>query len=395
MHTTQYLFPLERIQKYSHIMIIMNLVPFFAPPQLMKILSDPANEECIAWLPHGCSFRVHNSARFLGEILPPYYKNKKIKYTSFTRKLSRWDFVRLSSGPDTGAFYHKLFQRDKPDLARRMFCKGERNQFPRNLGALTGLPQHMQATVAAGLPGTFGGMGWNAALGMNGGFMPQPQAQDRPATEQSQQLQQPTMQQPMMQQQQPMDPMQFQLQMQQQLQNFATPQGNAGGTMVANNCSHSTDDSKSNASDQQSPALPTTNNINANPAGMAIEPVDMKAFLTTINNSSIDPAIKAQMLAQQQALLEQQQLILQQQLAASGINVSLTPNQPITVPTAPAHQQEAEPLQMQQMSLQDFLAAQAAPKLDTSYLQFTPKQGQPSVGEQKDSASSAKRAWAA
>jgi len=353
----------------------MNLVPFFAPPQLMKILSDPANEECIAWLPHGCSFRVHNRARFLGEILPPYYKNKKIKYTSFTRKLSRWDFVRLSSGPDTGAFYHKLFQRDKPDLARRMFCKSERTQFPRNLCALAGLRQHMQATVAVGLPGTFGGMGWNAALGMTGGFMPQPQAQDRPATEQSQQLQQPMMQ--------------------QQLQNFVTPQGNAGGTMVANNCSDSTDDSTSNASDQQSPALPTTNNINANPAGMAIEPVDMKAFLTTINNSSIDPAIKAQMLAQQQALLEQQQLILQQQLAASGINVSLTPNQPITVPTAPAHQQEAEPLQMQQMSLQDFLAAQAAPKLDTSYLQFTPKQGQPSVGEQKDSASSAKRAWAA
>ena len=165
----------------------------------MEILSDPANEECISWLPHGCSFRVHNRARFLNEILPPHYKNKKIKYTSFTRKLSRWDFVRLSSGPDTGAFYHKLFQRDNPKLVRRMFCKGERTQFPRNLSALANLPPHMQAAVAAGMPGgAFGNMGWNTALAGMAGGMPQPQVMDQA---QAQQMHQQV---PMMQQQQPM-----------------------------------------------------------------------------------------------------------------------------------------------------------------------------------------------
>ena len=135
--------------------------------QLMDILSDPNNEECISWLPHGCSFRIHNRTKFLDEILPQFYNNKKkIKYTSFTRKLSRWDFVRLSSGPDTGAFYHKMFQRDNPKLARKMFCKGERPQFVRTLGSIGGAPL---------LPGTFGGIGWNTALGLAG--LPQQQVQ--------------------------------------------------------------------------------------------------------------------------------------------------------------------------------------------------------------------------
>ena len=436
------------------------LLFFFFPPlpplppahaQLMEILSDPANEEYIAWLPHGCSFRVHNRARFLNEILPPHYKNKKIKYTSFTRKLSRWDFVRLSSGPDTGAFYHKLFQRDNPKLVRRMFCKGERTQFPRNLSALANLPPHMQAAVAAGMPGSFGGMGWNAALA----GMPQAQAQAPQALGQAQmQMQAPMMQQPMM------DPMQLQMQQQmQQQQNFAamSSQDQPQGTMMANTSSHSGDGSttpNASASDQQDSSSAAKEQLQqqvpappANPAGMAIGPADMTAFLASMNNPNISPAVKAQMLAQQQTLLQQQQLILQQQLAASGINVAVTPNPPVTVPTAQEQQQQQEPEQdqataasepqpqqeqqedeqptqqeepkiqeapaqqqnqqqsvsqgelqleiqrqmdllraqqaaalqsqqsrdqQQQMSTHDFLAAQAAAKLDTSNLQFTP-----------------------
>ena len=138
----------------------LSFSPLSSMLQLMEILSDPKNEECISWLPHGCSFRIHNRTRFLDEILPHYYNNKKIKYTSFTRKLSRWDFVRLSSGPDTGAFYHKMFQRDNPHLARKMYCKGERPQFVRTLGSLSGAAQM--------LPGTFGGIGWGTALGLSG-----------------------------------------------------------------------------------------------------------------------------------------------------------------------------------------------------------------------------------
>lgn len=283
--------------------------------------------------------------------------------------------------------------------------------------------------------------------------------------------------------------------------------------MMGNTSTHSGDGSTTangSASDQQDSSSTTTNDQqqqqqqplapSANPAGMAIGPADMTAFLASMNNPNISPAVKAQMLAQQQTLLQQQQLILQQQLAASGINVAVTPNPPITVPTAAdvnvpptalqqeedaeqaqaqavaepesmpdqEQQQEAEqpsqeqqdPMmqealaqpqqqhqqqsvsrgeiqheiqqqmellraqqaaalqgqqhqsQQQQMSAHDFLAAQAAAKLDTSNLHFTPMPApgqQAPVGAGQDSSATSgsrrspsaesggavKRAWAA
>jgi HSF-type DNA-binding len=45
---------------------------------------------------------------------------KATKFTSFTRKLNRWGFNRAPRGPETGAYFHKLFRRDKPDLVMQM-----------------------------------------------------------------------------------------------------------------------------------------------------------------------------------------------------------------------------------------------------------------------------------
>jgi len=131
--------------------------------------------------------------------------------------------------------------------------------------------------------------------------------------------------------------------------------------MVVNTSSHSADGSTASAPDQQdstsssneqaapTPAI-TITTTNTNPAGMSIGPADMTAFLASMKNPNISPAVKAQMLAQQQTLLKQQQLILQQQLAASGINVAVTRNPPVTdtTPTAtaqhiPAQQEAAQP----------------------------------------------------
>jgi hypothetical protein len=50
------------------------------------------------------------------------------------RKLTRWfsccfrNFVRVSSGPELGAYYHEFFFRDKPQLAAQMFCKNARTK---------------------------------------------------------------------------------------------------------------------------------------------------------------------------------------------------------------------------------------------------------------------------
>lgn len=56
----------------------------------------------------------------------PRYFSRKAKYSSFTRKLNRWNFVRVSSGPEIGSYYHEFFLRDKPHLAAQMFCKNAR-----------------------------------------------------------------------------------------------------------------------------------------------------------------------------------------------------------------------------------------------------------------------------
>ena len=38
------------------------------------------------------------------------------------------NFVRISSGPELGAYYHEFFLRDKPHLAAQMFCKNARTK---------------------------------------------------------------------------------------------------------------------------------------------------------------------------------------------------------------------------------------------------------------------------
>ena len=56
--------------------------------------------------------------------MPLYFRHTS-KWTSFTRKLNRWGFDRVSSGPEMGAYYHKFFQRDEPRLCHQMFCEAK------------------------------------------------------------------------------------------------------------------------------------------------------------------------------------------------------------------------------------------------------------------------------
>ena len=39
-------------------------------------------------------------------VMPMYFKQSK--YTSFTRKLKRWGFTRVTTGAEQGAYYHKV-----------------------------------------------------------------------------------------------------------------------------------------------------------------------------------------------------------------------------------------------------------------------------------------------
>jgi hypothetical protein len=84
----------------------------------MEILSDEEDSDTISWLPHGRSFIIYKKKKFAANVLPKFFK--ATKFTSFTRKLNRWGFTRVTRGPEMGSYYHKLFLRDDPSLCLRM-----------------------------------------------------------------------------------------------------------------------------------------------------------------------------------------------------------------------------------------------------------------------------------
>jgi HSF-type DNA-binding len=98
-----------------------------SPHQLMEILDDPRNAELIAWLPHGRAFVIYRKREFAADVLPKYFQ-KFAKYSSFTRKLNRWGFVRVTRGPETGAYYHPLFRQNEGRLVLQMTCHSSISQ---------------------------------------------------------------------------------------------------------------------------------------------------------------------------------------------------------------------------------------------------------------------------
>jgi hypothetical protein len=88
---------------------------------LIEILGKEELSDIISWLPHGKGFFIYKKKRFALEVLPKYWK--QAKFTSFTRKLNRWGYTRVTRGPETGAYYHKLFQRGNLRLCLQMSCQ--------------------------------------------------------------------------------------------------------------------------------------------------------------------------------------------------------------------------------------------------------------------------------
>ena len=93
------------------------------PQKLFGILEDPENASILKWLPGGKAFIIMDKRRFAEGILPSFFK--QTQFTSFTRKLSRWKFVRVPRGPFMGAYYHKLFRRDHIALCKLMSCNND------------------------------------------------------------------------------------------------------------------------------------------------------------------------------------------------------------------------------------------------------------------------------
>lgn len=92
---------------------------FNFPETLYAVLALPASQHILAWLPDGKRFAIRDKALFVSQILPRHFDNAK--YSSFTRRLKRWNFERVTVYPDLlSTHHHRYFLRDRPDLVRRM-----------------------------------------------------------------------------------------------------------------------------------------------------------------------------------------------------------------------------------------------------------------------------------
>jgi hypothetical protein len=92
----------------------------------MEVLSRKEYADIITWTPSGKAFNVINSKEFTARILPTHFKGTK--YSSFTRKLCRWGFIRHYRGEEAGAYHHKYFRKDRLELVEKMTCFKEGNK---------------------------------------------------------------------------------------------------------------------------------------------------------------------------------------------------------------------------------------------------------------------------
>ncbi len=76
------------------------------------------NANIISWKTHGRAFAIHCTKAFADRVVPLWFNQTSIR--SFFRQLSLYGFKQITQGRDKGVYYHELFLRGKPFLARRI-----------------------------------------------------------------------------------------------------------------------------------------------------------------------------------------------------------------------------------------------------------------------------------
>ncbi|CAB9505502.1 stress transcription factor B [Seminavis robusta] len=91
------------------------------PEKLHRMLMEveaSSKGHIISFVDEGRAFAIHKPNQFFKEIVPLYFRQSRL--SSFKRQLNLYGFELISNGPSRGAYFHELFQRDKPNLCRRM-----------------------------------------------------------------------------------------------------------------------------------------------------------------------------------------------------------------------------------------------------------------------------------
>jgi hypothetical protein len=87
--------------------------------KLHKVLQDETYPDSIKWIDGYDAFIICDKTTFSQEVLSSIFSDTK--FTSFTRKLSRWGFTRVRKGPFIGCYYHMYFLKDRPELCSKIY----------------------------------------------------------------------------------------------------------------------------------------------------------------------------------------------------------------------------------------------------------------------------------
>lgn len=85
----------------------------------MLVETEEANQsDIVSFLPHGCSFAIHQPKIFASEIMPKYFTTGRL--SSFQRQLNLYNFRRIPDGPDKGGYWHENLMKDCPSLCQHI-----------------------------------------------------------------------------------------------------------------------------------------------------------------------------------------------------------------------------------------------------------------------------------
>jgi HSF-type DNA-binding len=87
---------------------------------MLRMAEIEGFSDIVSWCKSGQSFRIHKRGLFQKEIISKYLSCSKMTYLS--DMLRMWGFCRLkqASGDEKNAYYHRLFQKGKPELCRNL-----------------------------------------------------------------------------------------------------------------------------------------------------------------------------------------------------------------------------------------------------------------------------------
>lgn len=89
--------------------------------EMLEDVEKNGQEHIVSWVNEGKAFKVHKLNKFVDEIIPKYFRQSK--YKSFQRQLYFYEFTRVQTGQDAGAYSHPKFIKGVKTLCLSMTPK--------------------------------------------------------------------------------------------------------------------------------------------------------------------------------------------------------------------------------------------------------------------------------